>query len=91
MNKKSAVLLTMLLSMGTSVAMAADTPSNPPPAQKQMNTPPDSTSSGNYLETQPNDNGDKTDGKKNAKPTNVEKGKSHKEKPQSGGVNVDSK
>ncbi len=91
MNKTSALLFSLVLSLGASTAMAADTPTDAPPAHKQKNAASDSSSSGNYLETQPDDNGTKADGKKNAKPSNLEKGKSHKEKPQSGGVNVDSK
>ena len=92
MNKTSTVLIASLFAMSSTALMAADTPSDPPPAQKQMNKVPDSTSSGNYLETQQDENGATKDSKKKgAKATNIEKGKSHNEKPGSGGVSVDSK
>jgi len=94
MNKKTTtIVIASLFAMSSMSLMAADTPSNPPPAQKQMNNVPDSTSSGNYLETQQDENGatKSNSNKKGAKATNIEKGKSHNEKPDSGGVSVDSK
>ena len=98
MKKTSTILVASMFAFSSTALMAADTPSNPPPAQKQMNNVPDSTSSGNYLETQQDENGatknnsDKnSSNKKGTKATNIEKGKSHNEKPDSGGVSVDSK
>ena len=93
MKKTSTILVASLFAFSSTALMAADTPSNPPPAQKQMNNVPDSTSSGNYLETQQDENGatKNSSNKKGTKATNIEKGKSHNEKPDSGGVSVDSK
>ena len=99
MNKLTTALLASAFAFSTTIVMAADTPDNAPPVHKEAHKSPDSTSQGNYLENQPDENGatgtsnnnDKGTGKKNAKATNLEKGKNHTDSPESGGAKVDSK
>jgi len=101
MNKQSILTLVAFFAFSTSVAMAAPV-DNGPPAQQQKNSMPDSTSHGDYIQTQPDENGATTGGdstqtpdkkskkhqKKSPKPSNMEKGKSHTESPDNGGVDV---
>lgn len=93
MNKFTKVLVVSMFALGSTAIMAADLPSDSPPALKQANKVPDSTANGNYLESQPDENGATTGrkGKKNAKATNIEKGKNHTDSPEDGGAKVDSK
>ncbi len=100
MKKLYALALVTFFVLSTSVVMAEPADSGPP-AQQQKNAVPDSTSTGNYLEPQPDENGANNTGnsnqttdkkskkhKKGSKLTNLEKGKSHPESPDSGGVEV---
>jgi hypothetical protein len=90
-------LLTALLAcVFVSVSMGAvAAPDNPPPVHEQKNHVPDSTKNGNYLESQPDNNGSTgsttghdASGQKNSKASNIEHSKKVKEKPADGGVNV---
>ena len=99
MNKLTTALLASAFAFSTTGVMAADTPDNAPPEIKKAHQTPESTSQGNYLENQPDENGAtgtsnnnaKGSGKKNAKATNIEKGKNHTDSPENGGAKVDSK
>lgn len=98
MNKISTLLIALILGSSSTALMAADTPSNAPPAHKEAHKAPASDSQGNYLEAQPDENGAtgtsannaNSTGKKNAKATNIERGKNHTDSPESGGAKVDS-
>lgn len=64
-----------------------------PPAQIQKDKVPDSTSNGNYLEPQPDENGATPNSagkqnKKGVKPGNIEKSKKVTEPPEKGGAKV---
>ena len=82
----------------TSWAIGAEPIDSGPPAQLQKDQVPNSTSTGNYLEPQPDENGAtqsstdkkvvKKSTKKGAKATNIEKSKKVTESPDSGGMDV---
>lgn len=63
-----------------------------PPAQLQKDKVPNSTSNGNYLEPQPDENGAATNNasksNKGVKPGNIEKSKKVTEPPEKGGTKV---
>lgn len=102
MKKLYALITAALISVPSAQVMAAAVDNNDvvPPVQEQKNQVPNSTSNGNYLEPQPDENGatgnttDKQSHKshkaksKGAKATNVEKSKKVTEPPESGGVDV---
>jgi hypothetical protein len=101
MKKLYLLALVAFFTLSTSVVIAEPVDSGPP-AQQQKDVVPDSTSNGNYLEPQPDENGANNTGNQNqtpdkkskkhrkaaSKPTNLEKGKSHTESPDEGGVVV---
>jgi hypothetical protein len=92
MKKLISIIFVSVLSLSSYSLMAAGT-SDGPPAQQQKDQVPDSTKNGNYLESQPDNNGateaTKKKGQSNpAKASNVEKGKKVKEKPENGGMNI---
>ncbi len=106
MNKLYALITATFIAIPSSQVMAAAVDNNDvvPPAQIQKNQVPDSTSNGNYLEPQPDENGatanttdkqmDKQAQKshkaksKGAKATNIEKSKRMTETPENGGTEV---
>ncbi len=87
------VVLTVLgFSFGS---LYAATPSDTTPsAQSQKDKVPNSTSNGNYLEPQPDENGATSQGRadkhqlKESRPNNMEKSKRLTEPPESGGTKV---
>lgn len=94
MNKLLSTMLACVFACVSIFAVAApEVP--PPPAHQQKNQVPDSTGNGNYLESQPDNNGatGTTTGRQpsdqqRSKASNIEKSKKVKEKPADGGVNV---
>lgn len=94
MNKLLTVLLAGLFMCTTTVAFAADAPSDVPPAHQQKKEVPNTTKNGDYLQDQQdNNNGSATNqgsGNKQSKPgSNMEKSKRFHEKPAEGGTNVE--
>lgn len=100
MKNLKALLLAVSITGASSLAYAATDTVEP------QSTAPDSTQTGDYLKTQPDENGAAaTDAKTSvskhkiskhkktstSKPTNLEKGKTHTESPESGGVDVQPK
>jgi hypothetical protein len=106
MKKIYALITATCFVFGYNFAIAEPADSGPP-AQQQKNEVSPSTTHGDYLEPQPDENGATAKGnnanstdqkahkakksKSNAKPANTEKGKSHTEEPESGGVEVQQK
>lgn len=70
MTKLNTIVIATLLSFSSAPLLAAAVDNNDvvPPAQTQKNEVPNSTSNGNYLETQPDENGatDSTNGTTNS-------------------------
>jgi len=92
MNRLISIILVSVLSLSAYPLMAA-TVDDGPPVQQQKDQVPDSTRNGNYLESQPDNNGATDTSKKKAssnptKASNIEKSKKVKEKPENGGINV---
>lgn len=91
MNKLLAVILVGCFASVSGVTVAAPADEGPP-AQQQKNQVPDSGQSGNYLETQQDNNGGKDvksnkRGQQNAQPGgHIEKSKKVNEKPEDGGL-----
>jgi len=91
MNQIIKLVIAALFVSVTSLAFADS--ATPEPHNKH----PDSTKQGDYLKDQPGESSmDKSKDaagttSKDGKPTNLEKAKSHKEKPDAGGVDVKSK
>ena len=90
MNKLLSTMLACVFACASTFALAAPEVT-PPPAQQQKDQVPDSTSNGNYLKPQPNDNaGSAQDtprsGNPQAHPAAKEKSKRFHEKPEDGGT-----
>lgn len=93
MDKVSTLVALVMLSLSSGLVHATPTDVTPP-TQIQKDKVPDSTSNGNYLEPQPDENGATTENssgkhqKKGSKPTNIEKSKKVTEPPENGGAKV---
>jgi hypothetical protein len=86
MNKLLTVLLASVLISPATAVLAADAPSDVPPAHQQKKELPDTTKSGDYLQEQPDNNSGGNAGNKQSKPGNIEKSKRFHEKPADGGT-----
>jgi len=77
----------------TSWTISAEPVDGGPPAQTQKDNLPDTTKTGDYLESQPNNAGEtetstEKDKSKSSKKTNMKKSKSQTEEPAEGGVEL---